>query len=105
MTFIPWNTITMLLILVGICVVQIFLSRRQSRWPGLILPALTFAYSLLMVLNIAAVGGAGQIVAVVLSVLLLCNIPTAVLLIIYALCRGRERTRKELDKMKSQDLS
>lgn len=105
MTFMAWNTITLLLILAGVCVLQIFLSRRQSRWPGLILPALTFAYSLLMMLSIAVMGSAGQIVMAVLSVLLLCNIPTAVLLIIYALCRGGERTRKELDKMNSQDLS
>ena len=103
MTFIPWNTITILLILVGICVLQIFLSRRQSRWPGLILPALTFAYSLLMVLGVAAFNG-GLPWGPILACLIFGNIPTLVLLAIYWAAREKFRV-KDLDKMNSQDLS
>ena len=40
-----------------------------------------------------------------LSVLVLGNIPTVMLLIIYALCRRGERTQRELNKMNAQDLS
>ena len=32
----------LLAVLVGAILLQIFLSRRKSRWPGLVLPALTF---------------------------------------------------------------
>ena len=35
-------TLVWLGLLVGGVLLQIFLSRRESRWPGLVLPALTF---------------------------------------------------------------
>ena len=38
--------IFLLALLVGVPLLQIFLSRRESKWPGLILPLLTFLYSL-----------------------------------------------------------
>ena len=99
-----------LLLLAGVILLQIFLSRRASRWPGLLLPGVTFFYSLVMLLSVAVYNGMGDngmegAVAALLSVLVLGNIPTVMLLIIYALCRGRERTQRELNKMNSQDLS
>ena len=36
--FIVVSLIILLVFLVGIVLLQIFLSRRESRWPGLILP-------------------------------------------------------------------
>ena len=45
--------VVLLLFLAGIVLLQIFLSRRESRWPGLVLPVITFLYSVLMVLNAA----------------------------------------------------
>ena len=48
-------------ILVGIIALEVWLSRRKSRWPGLIMPIITFAASLLLVLGTVAftrVGGA-----------------------------------------------
>ena len=48
------KTIIGLLIIVGAVVLQIFLSRSQRKWPGLILPVLTFIYSLIGVLSIAS---------------------------------------------------
>ena len=50
------NTIIGLLIIVGAVVLQIFLSRSQRKWPGLILPVLTFIYSLIGVLSITSAG-------------------------------------------------
>ena len=45
-----WLTLIILFILiVGGILLQIFLSKRKSKWPGLVLPLLTFLYSLLMV--------------------------------------------------------
>ena len=94
--------------LAGAILLQIFLSRRASRWPGLLLPGVTFFYSLVMLLSVAAYNGNNGmegVVAALLSVLVLGNIPTVMLLIIYALCRRGERTQRELNKMNAQDLS
>ena len=44
--FFPIHTLILLALLVGIVLLQIFLSRRKSRWPGLVLPSLTFLFSL-----------------------------------------------------------
>ena len=38
----PFRILILLLVLVGSIFLQIFLSKRESRWPGLILPGLTF---------------------------------------------------------------
>ena len=51
------TVIVLLVLVVGGILLQIFLSRRQSRWPGLVLPGLTFLYSLLMVLGAVAFNG------------------------------------------------
>ena len=51
-------TVTLLVVLlvfvVGGILLQIFLSKRESRWPGLVLPGITFLSSLIGVLNVAA---------------------------------------------------
>lgn len=49
--------ILMLVLLVGVPVLQVFLSRRENRWPGLLLPLLTFLYSLVMVCSVTAYEG------------------------------------------------
>ena len=46
--FIIVSLIILLVFLVGIVLLQIFLSRRESRWPGLVLPLLTFLSALLL---------------------------------------------------------
>ena len=83
---------------------QIFLSRRESKWPGLILPGIGFLFSLVAVLNVAAVGSAGETIKAILLVLVLYNVPTAVLLAIYLACREKFRKRREMDKMNIEDL-
>ena len=97
----------LLALLAGGILLQIFLSRRRSRWPGLVLPGLTFLYSILMVLSVAAygmVGESGFPWGPVLSSLILGNLPTLVLLAIYWAARERYRTRDQVDKMKIDDL-
>ena len=89
---------------VGGILLQIFLSKRESRWPGLVLPIIAFLYSVVMVLNVAAMGSAGEVIAAVLSVSIIGNIPTLILLTIYFACRGKRRTRSEMDKMLINDL-
>ena len=92
--------ILMLVLLVGVTVLQVFLSRRENRWPGLLLP---FLYSLVMVCSVTAYEG-GIPWGPILASFVLGNIPTAVLLVIYAACREKFRKRSELDKTRIDDL-
>ena len=48
--------VVFLVFVVGGVLLEIFLARRESKWPGLVLPALTLLYSLAMACNVAAVG-------------------------------------------------
>ena len=95
--------ILMLALLVGVPVLQVFLSRRGNQWLGLLLPMLTFLYSLVMVCSVTAYEGGipwGPILASLIS----GNIPTVVLLVIYFACREKFRRRSELDKTRIEDL-
>ena len=95
-----------LALLVGGIFLQIFLSKKKSKWFGLILPIITFLYSLLMVLGLAAYDGmtGGEIFMLIASTFLISNIPTIVLLGIYFGCREKMKLRSQLDKMNIQDL-
>ena len=95
--------ILMLALLVGVPVLQVFLSRRENQWLGLLLPMLTFLYSLVMVCSVTAYEG-GIPWGAILASLILGNIPTALLLVIYFACREKLRKRSELDKMQINDL-
>lgn len=100
------STIEGLLFIVGVIVLQVFLSKRESKWPGLVLPIIAFFFSLLCLLNIVVPPGgvtAGFIVQMFM-LWLLYNIPTAVLLAIYFGCRAKQCRKKQLDKMNIQDL-
>ena len=107
---ISWRTIIVLtflvVLLVGCIILQVFLSRRESPWPGLVLPGLSLLLSLIPLLNVAVLpgSGAGNVLTALLLVFLLYNIPTLVLLVIYFACRGKYRRRREMDKMNAQDL-
>lgn len=98
-------TVPILLLLGGVAL-QIFLSLGESRWPGLVLPALTLLSSLIAVLSLMAYASILQTIFTVLTVLLSANIPTIILLAIYFACRARRRHKhhEELEKMNIQDL-
>lgn len=92
---------------VGMLALQAALARMESRWPGLVLPLITFLRSVLTPIGMVGPAG-GPTAGFVLQVLLmwlLSNIPTAVLLAIYFACRTRQRRKKQLDKMNIQDLT
>ncbi len=89
---------------VGGILLQIFLSRRESRWPGLVLPLLAFLQSLLLVLNLADTGSVSQNVLSVLVTLLAGNIPTLVLLAIYWAAREKLRRKAQMEKMGKSDV-
>ena len=95
--------IFLIVFVAGGILLQIFLSKRESRWPGLILPLLPFLYSLLMACSAVAYSEK-TIWGPILASLILGNIPTVILLAIYAACREKRRKRGELDKMQIKDL-
>ena len=72
--------------------VQVFLSRRKSRWPGLILPGACCAYTLANVLRAAQRGLSGGFVK---QLLLGGSRPVLALLAVYALCRWSLRRRNQ----------
>ncbi len=105
-------------------ILQVFLSKKDNKWLGLILPTITFSLSLLAVLGTPLFQGAittttttinGVVVeqvqdntaTVIWSAVyyfLLFNTLTAVLLVIYASCRRGRTKQRSLEKMSVQDL-
>ena len=100
------NIVVRLVFIAGIVLLQIFLSKRQNRWTGLILPGICFIYSLMAVLGYSAFvdQSTRDLAFQVFSIFLTCNIPTAVLLGIYFACKVKQKKDAEIDKMKIQDL-
>ncbi len=99
------RTLLLVLLMIGAVVLEMYLSRKPGRWPGLVLPIAAFLLSLLYPLSMANLGGStAALIAQVLLVWLLANIPTAILLAIYASGRGRVRRMREQEKMRAQDL-
>lgn len=103
--FIIVSLIILLVFLVGIVLLQIFLSRRESRWPGLVLPLLTFLSALLLPLNVMDTGSVSENILLAVVTLLAGNIPTLVLLAIYWAAREKYRVRDQMEKMGKQDIN
>ncbi len=102
--FVIVSLLFLLVFLIGGVFLQIFLSKRESRWPGLVLPLLTFLWSLLGPLNVMDTGSVSRNVLLVLVTLLAGNIPTLVLLAIYWAARDKRRVKDQIDKMKIDEL-
>ena len=86
-------------------VLQMYFSRKPARWPGLVLPIIAFLFSLLYPLNMADFGGdRGALIAQMLIVWLIGNVPTLILLAIYFAARCRLRRAREFDRIDAQDL-
>lgn len=94
-----------LIIFVGAIALQVFLSKRQSKFLGLTLPIISVLNSLIIVLNIA--GDAmtkTQILIALVSAFLIGNIPTIILMAIYFGVREKMKIESELDKTRIKDL-
>lgn len=122
--------VILLLLVAGCAILQIFLSRRESRWPGLILPGLNLLLTLLMVFSLVLfsyhsttteftdengtavlvsdqqeeAANSNAVAAGAVTILLLYNIPTVLLLVIYFICRGKPNRTRSLTRMQVQDL-
>lgn len=88
----------------GMIWLQVFLSKNRNKWLGLILPIIFFAFSLVNLLSIMDTGDTFKNIVLIIGVLLLSNIPTLILLIIYWVFREKIKHANELDKMNIQDL-
>jgi len=99
------------LIVAGIVWLQVFSSKKESKWPGLIMPLICLLISLLAVFGLVSFApldpteGARSVIFSALYIFVLYNIPTAVLLAIYAGFRNRRKKNLELEKMKIKDLN
>jgi len=98
--------ILLILLFAGIVFLQVFLSKRERRLPGLILPIVALLFSLLYPLNmtVPSEGVTAGFVFQILIVWLLANIPTIILLAIYSGCREKKYRNKQINKMNIQDL-
>ena len=96
MSRVTFTIILALTMLIGQFFLQYFLSVRESRWPGLVLPALCVLVGLLYTFSPAAAIG----------FLIGGGIPCLVHLAIYGAGRGRVRRRRQdqVEKMNIQDL-
>ena len=96
----------LLAFIAGGILLQIFLSKKENKWLGLILPIIAFAYSLLTISSLARTDDMSwwSILGMVASTLFIANIPTVILLVIYFGCRERIKRKKALEKMNIQDL-
>jgi len=111
----------------GVIILQVYLSKKENKWLGLILPFISFGISLMALLGVllysAATGtstlisngeiieqtttqiaSASSIIFSAIYIFVLYNIPTGILLAIYASCRGKRNRQRALEKMSVQDL-
>ena len=81
------RTILGFVFLFGMVPLQILISRAERKWPGFILPIITFLFSFVYPFNMWVGAPLGQ----VLCVWLLGNIPTLILLVIYFVCHPKRK--------------
>ena len=82
--------IVLLAILAAIIISQIYLSKRENKWCGLILPIISFLFALLIVpLNtmLPASGINMDYIVNRVCAFVVYNIPTVVFMVIYIVCR------------------
>lgn len=116
------NLIIFTVLLLGVIYLQIRLSRSENKYVGLVLPAITFTLSLIIILSYVGYSGIktmvddtvtrynpitgmkmGDYFALIFS-FLIANIPTAILIAIYFGERSRINTKKAIEQMKIEDL-
>ena len=91
------QTILGVLAIIAVLLLQMYLSQTRWRWPGLILPALTLVISLVRPIQALTVpsGAEGVSIGAVLAGMLIGNIPTAILLVMYFTGRRNRPIRDE----------
>ncbi len=95
-----------LIIFAGAIALQVFLSKKQNKFIGLILPTIALLFSLIMVLNVVfeETMTNWQVFFTLFSTFFIGNIPTIILLAIYFGIREKLKIESELDKTRIKDL-
>ena len=104
----PIRWFVILALMAAVCALEVFLAKRKSRWPGLVLPLLALFPALFVLPNLLtnalSVAENGLQALLSLLAMLLLFVPALVLLAVYWFCRRRRKRREDVEKMKIQDL-
>lgn len=103
-----YNLLVLLALGAAFVVLEVYLARRKSRWPGLVPPAVVLLGAMVEAVSYftADLGDSATAVGVGLLVLSRELLPALTLLFIYAACREyrRKKQRREQDRMNICDL-
>lgn len=101
MNFAMFNSLVLLGVIAGIGFLQVYLSRKESKYLGLILPGLNLIISIFAVLGLVifAIKLDSNLIIGSLIVLGAYNVPTALLLVIYFICRHQNKNKSEINKI------
>ncbi|MFQ7241298.1 hypothetical protein [Agathobaculum sp.] len=104
----PIRWFVILALMAAVCALEVFLAKRKSRWPGLVMPLLALFPALFVLPNLLtnalSVAENGLQALLSLLAMLLLFVPALVLLAVYWFCRRRRKRREDVEKMKIQDL-
>lgn len=106
--FIPILLVILLFLIVpivGLIALQIYLSKMEKDWPGLILPILSILWAIFSTLFMMVWAVRGAVMITMFIYTLLTFIPAIVFFLIYKNVHKKQSPNKELDKMTIQDLS
>jgi uncharacterized membrane protein YoaK (UPF0700 family) len=95
------KSLILIIFLVGIIILQIFLSKRKNKWFGLILPMVNVIASMMAVYGMAF-SHKKSVTEIILQfsvIFLSWNISTISLISIYFTCREKLKKKKEMDKI------
>lgn len=103
-TYIP--IILLVVLFIGSVFLQLALSKRKAKWPGLLLPSMFFvAFAISILWGDAGTEVFGWHFGVnIIYTVLVGNIPTASMMLIYFVCRDQLKKKRSIDKMNIQDL-
>ncbi len=101
--------ITMMIVLLTLLLsifLQVFLSKKKNKYLGLILPSLSFIFSLIVLANYVVPNGLkiGPLFMSVLGIFLFANTFTVIYLVIYFIFKHKNDSSSEIDKMNIKDL-
>lgn len=104
----PIRWFVILALMAAACALEVFLAKRKSRWPALVMPLLALFPALFVLPNLLtnalSVAENGLQALLSLLAMLLLFVPALVLLAVYWFCRRRRKRREDVEKMKIQDL-
>jgi len=97
-----------IIVLPALGFLQSKLAKKENEAIGLILPTAAFVLSVLLLLSLGVLNNEtpsfAEYIGGIAIWFFVLNIPTAVFLIIFQLCRKNQKAKKEIEKMNIMDL-